>query len=37
VRFEQVSSSYPRPHPEVDAIDGFVRKVWPAPRLRRPA
>jgi predicted phosphodiesterase len=31
VRFEEVSFGYPRQHPEVDTIDGFVREIWPGP------
>jgi len=31
VRFEEVSFGYPRQHPDVETIDGFVREVWPGP------
>jgi predicted phosphodiesterase len=31
VRFEEVSFGYPRQHPDVDTIDGFVREIWPGP------
>jgi len=36
VRFEEVSFGYPRQHPDVDTIDGFVREIWPAPPSSTP-
>jgi hypothetical protein len=36
VRFEEVSFGYPRQHPDVDTIDGFVREVWPGPSPSTP-
>ena len=35
VRFEEVSFGYPRQHPDVDTIDGFVREIWPGRAAER--
>ena len=37
VRFEEVSFGYPRQHPDVDTIDGFVREIWPGPSSSTPS